>query len=61
MKNTICIDDMKLVLLPPSEKKLPTPEEVEAETLKLLSIFVGIKQRVSKEKQNRRQYMSIVR
>ena len=52
MTDTICIDNMKLVLLPPPEKKLPTPEEIKSETSKLLSIFVAIKQRALKEHKN---------
>lgn len=58
--NVITVDDMKLVLLPPANYKEPTKEEVESETLKLITIFAGIKQRVLKENKNRRQYVHVV-
>lgn len=50
---------MKLVLLPPSDNKLPTSEEIESETLKFLTVFIKIKQRALKENKNHRQYMTI--
>lgn len=58
--NTTYIDDMKLTLLPPENVEV-SQEEVEAETIKLLSIFVKIKQRVSKENKNHHQYMTLAR
>lgn len=58
--NTTYIDDMKLTLLPPENVEV-SQEEVEAETIKLLSIFVKIKQRVSRENKNHHQYMTLVR
>lgn len=57
----IAVDDMKLILLPPAEPVEVTQEEVEFETIKLLTVFAGIKQRVSKENKNRHQYIQIVR
>ena len=58
--NTTYIDDMKLTLLPPENVEV-SQKEVEAETIKLLSIFVKIKQRVSRENKNHHQYMTLVR
>ena len=58
--NTTYIDDMKLTLLPPENVEV-SQEEIEAETIKLLSIFVKIKQRVSRENKNHHQCMTLVR
>ena len=60
MNNVMIVDDMKLVLLPPANYKEPTKEEVESKTLKLITIFAGIKQRVSKENKNHCQYVHAV-
>lgn len=57
----IAVDDMKLILLPPAEPVEVTQEEVESETIKLLTVFAGIKQRVSKENKNHHQYIQLVR
>jgi hypothetical protein len=53
----IIVDDITLRLLPPTESRKPSQEEVEKETLKLLMVFVGIKQRVLRENKNRHQYV----
>lgn len=60
MNNVIRVDDMKLVLLPPEDYKEPTKEEVETETLKLITVFAGIKQRVLRENKNHCQYVHAV-
>ena len=60
MNNVIRVDDMKLVLLPPEDYKEPTKEEVESETLKLITVFAGIKQRVLRENKNHCQYVHAV-
>lgn len=57
----IAVDDMKLILLPPAEPVEVTQEEVESETIKFLTVFSGIKQRVLKENKNRHQYIQLVR
>ena len=61
MNNVIRVDDMKLVLLPPEDYKEPTKEEVETETLKLITVFAGIKQRVLRENKNHCQYVHAVK
>jgi len=58
--NVLRVDDMKLVLLPPSDNRQPTKEEIESETLKLLTIFAGIKQRVLKENKNHHQCTPLI-
>ena len=60
-ERVIAIDDMKLILLPPAKPVKVSQEEVESESINLLTVFAGIKQRVSKENKNRRQYMTLVR
>lgn len=55
----IQVDDMKLNLLPPEDIRT-THEEVENETIKLLTIFAGIKQRVSIMNKNHHQYIHLV-
>lgn len=60
-ERVIAVDDMKLILLPPAEPVKVSQEEVESEIINLLTVFAGIKQRVSKENKNRRQYMTLVR
>ena len=57
----IPVEDMNLILISPSESKEPSREEIEAETLKLITLFAGIKQRVLKENRNRYQYVSLIR
>ena len=54
------MENMKLVLLPPEDYKEPTKEEVETETLKLITVFAGIKQRVLRENKNHCQYVHAV-
>ena len=54
----IPVEDMNLILISPAETKQPSCEEIESETLKLITIFAGIKQRVLKENRNHYQYVS---
>jgi hypothetical protein len=56
----IQVDDMRLNILPPEDIHT-TSEEVERETVKLLTIFAGIKQRVSAMNKNHHQYIHLVR
>lgn len=57
----IFVDDMKLVLLPPLDNRKPTKAEIESETLKLITIFAGIKQRVLRENKNHHQCIPLIR
>ena len=50
---------MKLILLPPAEPVKVTQEEVESETIKLLTVFAGIKQRVSKSTSYHQQLLHV--
>lgn len=54
-QRAIIVDDMTLRLLPPSESRMPDKSKIETETIKLLMVFAGIKQRVSIENKNHHQ------
>ncbi len=56
--STTYIDDMKLTLLSPKNTEV-SQEKIETETIKLLTIFVKIKQRALKENKNHHQYMKL--